>query len=190
MGRDQPISYLNHMWWRVSRVSINKTNVRALKIYSTNQTPVVFMGSAVIVIKVTLVTSGNNIARLTTANAVTVTTFIPMKVDVNSDTGTKGSNTVHQTLKCHYMIFCGVNTSRDIKIAAPLTLDYHAFDNLSEQWLNKFSKPPPFVIPTAFVAHDDYSRLVYSLRAPTSMTQISAIAESGMSKLPDTGPVI
>ena len=187
MGRDQPISYLNHMWWRVSRVSINKTNVRALKIYSTNQTPVVFMGSAVIVIKVT---PGNNIARLTTANAVTVTTFIPMKLDVNSDTGTKGSNTVHQTLKCHYLIFCGVNTSRDIKIAAPLTLDYHAFDNLSEQWLNKFSKPPPFVIPTAFVAHDDYSRLVYSLRAPTSMTQISAIAESGMSKLPDTGPVI
>ena len=189
MERDQPISYLNHMWWRVSRVSINKTNVRALKIYSTNQTPVVFMGSVVIV-KVTLVTSGNNIARLTTANAITVISFIPMKVDVDSHRGTKGSNTVHQTLKCHYLIFCGVNTSQDIKIAAPLTLDYHAFDNLSEQWLNKSSKPPPFVIPTAFVAHDDYSRLVYSLTAPTSMTQISAIAESGMSKLPDAGPVI
>ena len=30
-GKDQPMAYLNHKGWRVSQVSTNKTNVKALK---------------------------------------------------------------------------------------------------------------------------------------------------------------
>ena len=64
-----------------------------------------------------------------------------------------------------------------IKIAAPLTLNHHVFDNLSEQ--KKSSNPPPFIILTDSVAHNDYSQLGYSLTAPTSTAQISATADNG-----------
>ena len=45
--------------------------------------------------------------------------------------------------------------------------------------IKKSSKPPPFVILTASVAHDDYSGIGYSLIAPTSIAPISALAEIG-----------
>ena len=78
---------------------------------------------------------------------------------------------------------CTAYTSQDIKTTAPLTLDHHVFDNhifdVFEQWLKKSSKPPPFVILTASVAHDEYSQLGYSLTAPTSTAKISATADTG-----------
>ena len=45
--------------------------------------------------------------------------------------------------------------------------------------IKKSSKPPPFTILTASVAHDDYKQLGHSLTAPTSTAQIAAIADTG-----------
>ena len=94
----------------------------------------------------------------------------------------KNKGVQHSTSDSEMPLFdslCTACTSQDIKIAAPLTLHHHVFDNLSERWLKKSLKPPPFVTLTASVAHDDYSRLGHSLTAPTSNTQISAIAVTG-----------
>ena len=59
------------------------------------------------------VISGSNTVRLTMTNAITVTSW-PMTVCIDSNRRTKESNTVHQTLKCQYLIVCALPTSHRI----------------------------------------------------------------------------
>ena len=73
-------------------------------------------------------------------------------------------------------------TSENIDIASTLTLDYHLFHKLSEQWLNISSKPQPFIKLTASVAHDDYlttTWLDFTLTPSMLTSQISAITDTG-----------
>ena len=59
------------------------------------------------------------------------------------------------------------------------TLDHHLFNNLSEQWVSKASRPQPFVPLAASVAHKDYQTLGFHVKKSTQTAKFSAMADTG-----------
>ena len=115
-----------------------------------------------VMVRIPFITSGNNVARLTTAGAFIATSPTTMKLYVDSNRRPKGCITVHQTLEYLYFdSLCTLYASQNIKVTGPLALDHHVFNIVSKQWFKKSSKPSPFVMSTDAVEHDDYSQFFY-----------------------------
>ena len=60
-----------------------------------------------------------------------------------------------------------------------VALDHHIYDQLSDTWINKGSKPQPYISLTAKVALEDYNALGFRQPADTNTVAISAMADTG-----------
>ena len=60
-----------------------------------------------------------------------------------------------------------------------IALDDHIYDQLSDTWINKGSKPQPYISLTAKVALEDYNALGFRQPTDTNTVAISAMADTG-----------
>ena len=83
--------------------------------------------------------------------------------------------------ECEGAIFNSLCTMETLphKTRHPVALDHHIYDQLSDTWINRGSKPQPYIILTAKVALEDYDALGFKQPAKTNTVAISAMADTG-----------
>jgi len=60
-----------------------------------------------------------------------------------------------------------------------MSLDHHLYNHLSDTWIQKSSKPQPFVNLTIGTSQGDYERLGYNLNTKTRPGRIACMADTG-----------
>ena len=73
---------------------------------------------------------------------------------------------------------CTVSSSSN-KSKRSIAIGHHQFDNMSETWLSRVSRPQPFVSVKIQASHKDYKALGFSLHTPSKSTSQPAMADTG-----------
>jgi hypothetical protein len=60
-----------------------------------------------------------------------------------------------------------------------LAIDHHLYDNLSESWVRKASKPQPFVNLAIRILPKDYEAFGFNITTRTNTIAISAMVDTG-----------
>ena len=90
--------------------------------------------------------------------------------------------TTHNTNDCEGAVFdalCSISSHSQQRNGRTLAIDHHLYDNLSESWVRKASKPQPFVNLAIRILPEDYEAFGFNITTRTNTIAISAMADTG-----------
>ena len=75
---------------------------------------------------------------------------------------------------------CGITTTKNYR-GRTITLDHHRYNHLNDCWIQKTSKPQPFINIKASIHHDDYTALGFTpiTQGKPQIIELSAMADTG-----------
>ena len=90
--------------------------------------------------------------------------------------------TTHNTNDCEGAVFdalCSISSHSQQRNGRTLAIDHHLYDNLSDTWVRKASKPQPFVNLAIRILPEDYEAFGFNITTRTNTIAISAMAGTG-----------
>ena len=74
---------------------------------------------------------------------------------------------------------CSISSHSQQRNGRTLAIDHHLYDNLSESWVRKASKPQPFVNLAIRILPEDYEAFGFNITTRTNTIAISAMVDTG-----------
>ena len=74
---------------------------------------------------------------------------------------------------------CNVRDIHHWNTTRPITLDHHLYNNMSDRWTRRTSRPQPYIRLTHSANAEDYTDLGFKLRASTKSLTSSVMADTG-----------
>ena len=74
---------------------------------------------------------------------------------------------------------CNVRDIHHWNTTRPITLDHHLYNNMSDRWTRRASRPQPYIRLTLSANAEDYTDLGFKLRASTKSLTSSVMADTG-----------
>ena len=109
----------------------------------------------------------------------TVTVTLKRSIGINKS---KPAITTHNTNDCVGAVFdamCSISSDSQQRNNRILAIDHHLYDNLSDTWIRKPSKPQPFVNHAIRILPEDYEAFCFNITTRTNTVAISAMADTG-----------
>jgi len=74
---------------------------------------------------------------------------------------------------------CSISSHSQQRNGRKLVIDHHLYDNLSDTWVRKASKPQTFVNLAIRILPEDYKAFGFNITTRTNTIAISAMADTG-----------